>query len=79
MSGHVLDIYQWIQSDLLHTYFLLLLSWTYSVLTIPQSVGAYAHIIVVSPRLCFPDVSSAPYYIILIWGKFNKALHAAGL
>ena len=26
------DIYQWIQSDLSHTYFLLLLSWTYSVL-----------------------------------------------
>ena len=32
MSEHVLDIYQWIQSDLSHTYFLLLLSWTYSVL-----------------------------------------------
>ena len=27
-----MDIYQWIQSDLSHTYFLLLLSWTYSVL-----------------------------------------------
>ena len=34
MSLHVLDIYQWIQSGLSHTYFLSLLSWTYSMLII---------------------------------------------
>ena len=32
MYEQVLDIYQWIESDLAQSYFLLLLSWSYSVL-----------------------------------------------
>ena len=32
MYKQVLDIYQWIESDLAQSYFLLLLSWSYSVL-----------------------------------------------
>ena len=34
MQNVSFDLYQWIQSDLSHTYFLLLLSWTYSVLLV---------------------------------------------
>ena len=48
-------------------------------ITILQSVGAYANIIVVCPKLHLPDVPSASYYGILCSGQLNKALHVSGL
>ena len=38
MKNVSFDLYQWIQSDLSRTYFLLLLPWTYSVLTLLPNV-----------------------------------------
>ena len=47
--------------------------------SIIQSVGAYAHIIVIWAKLRLPDVFDASYFIILCWVQFISTLHFTGL